>query len=83
MSCHMWPHGLCHTLQCKDGCPWHQGPHGGPAARHWEKRVGSIPLKEPFIPVFIIESARLVGKVPALTLSLSLLKKKETPFNFL
>ena len=35
------------------------------------------------MPVFIIESARLVGKILALTLSLSLLKKKETPFNFL
>ena len=35
------------------------------------------------MPVFIIESACLVGKILALTLSLSLLKKKETPFNFL
>ena len=46
VSCHMWPHGPCgpcHTLQCKDGCPWHQA-HGGPVASHWEKRVGSIPF---------------------------------------
>lgn len=64
------------------GCPWHQA-HGGPAARHWGNVWVPFLYKEPFIPVFIIESARLVGKILALTLSLNLLKKKETPFNFL
>ena len=57
------------------GAPWNHS-HGGPAANHQEKCVGSIIFfEEPFIPVVITESVGLCWWVLVLTLPLSLLKR--------